>query len=93
MTDYINFMLSTAYAIRFFYNGVRQSAYFDDIFIVDDKVTTSELKKIIDRKVELDKDYITDELPYMDRDKIEYKVYKNRFYLNKEFEPVTDNLY
>ena len=82
---YINYLNSTFVWIKFYYNGVKQSYYFDDVFIIDSCLKTDkekrDFKKLLAIKIESDKDAMIEELSYMERENITYKVMISKYYL------------
>lgn len=83
--DYINYINATYVIIQYYYNGVKQSYYFDDAFIIDSRLKTyedrTEFEKLLNTKIFIDKCAMMDELPYMKEENISYVVKVTDYFL------------
>lgn len=82
---YVNFMSSTAYKIEFYHLNTKLHDIFNDVFIVSDADTSKEeIRRLIDLKVGICKQFIKDELPYLNEHNITYKVFRTKYYLGQD---------
>ena len=84
--EYINYNDATLIWVKFYYNGVRQSFYFDDMFIFNGRLKSpydmKVLKQLLGFKIPSDIDAILEECAYMDSKNLTYKVFASDYFLS-----------
>ena len=70
--------------IRPYYNNIRQSFYFDEMIIIDDRLSKGEVKRIVEKHAHIAIDNMIKENSYMVECFASYKAYYTRYFITDD---------